>query len=78
MLCNDEMFVYRIAHGFSKLNKSEDFVNKIRNYLQVEWFTNQTATWNDNFAPVFTATPTKVGFGFTFNMESNQELFTDE
>jgi hypothetical protein len=78
MLCNDNNLVFMPYHKYDSLNKSLDFMPKIKKYYQTEWFTNQSAIWNNRFRPEFTEILTKFGYGFAFNMLPKSELFTDK
>jgi mannose/fructose/N-acetylgalactosamine-specific phosphotransferase system component IID len=68
-----------LKNDFQNLNDS--FVSKIvpiiKEYFQVDWFKNQTTSWNTYYQPEFTEVLTKRGFGFAFNMLPNSKLFTD-
>jgi hypothetical protein len=79
MMCDFDLIVRaRPFLEYSKLNKSENFLKKIKRYYRVQWFTNQTATWNTRFRPEFTEVLTKFGYGFAFNMLPESKLFTDK
>jgi hypothetical protein len=79
MLCDNEMTVRSIRFlQYSKLDKVENLLKKIKRYYQVNWFTNQTASWNQNFNPEFTEILTKFGYGFAFNLLPESQLFTDK
>jgi hypothetical protein len=77
MLCDLDWVFLR--NNFKNLNDS--FVSKIvpivKEYFQVDWFKNQTSSWNTYYQPEFTEVLTKRGFGFAFNMLPNSKLFTD-
>lgn len=74
-LCDNE-FVVRLS-DYSNVKEVENFLPKIKKYYQSEWFTNQTASWNVNFKPVFTEVLTKLGYGFAFNMLPHSKMFTE-
>jgi hypothetical protein len=81
LLCDREEVVrggYFVQVEFPKANKTENFYQKLKGYLQSEWFTNQTAVWNSNYKPIFKEVLTKRGYGLTFNMLPESKLFTDE
>jgi hypothetical protein len=80
MLCDHETLVRSNARSlqYSKLDKVENFMKKIKRYYQVYWFTNQTATWNQNYKPEFTEVLTKFGYGFAFNLLPESQLFTNK
>jgi hypothetical protein len=58
--------------------RPDNFLAKIKELYQPEWFVNQTASWNTNYEPIFVETLTRRGYGFTFNMLPASKLFTDE
>lgn len=79
MMCNNDLVVRgRTFLDYDNLNKSEDFIKKIKRYYQTDWFTNQTASWNNRFKPEFTEVLTKLGYGFVFNMLPEMDLFTEK
>jgi hypothetical protein len=65
--------------GFDYTNATgiDNFIKKIRELYRVEWFLNQTASWNTNYKPIFTETITRRGFAFAFNMLQGSKLFTE-
>jgi hypothetical protein len=77
MLCDLDWVFQR--NNFQNLNDS--FVSKMvsatKEYYQVDWFKNQTSSWNTYYRPEFTEVLTKRGFGFAYNMLPNSKLFTD-
>jgi hypothetical protein len=64
--------------NFTTGKKIENMSRKIKEYYQIDWFRNQTASWNTNFKPIFTETLTKRGFGFSFNSLPAPKLLTRE
>jgi hypothetical protein len=74
MMCNDE-YVMRYIN-YANASKIENFSTKIKEYYQVDWFANQTASWNGLYQPTFTEVLTKRGYGFAFNMLPDSKLFT--
>lgn len=56
----------------------DDLVQKMRKYYQIDWFKNQTATWNTHYKPVFAEVLTRRGYGFAFNALPVEKLFTKE
>jgi hypothetical protein len=74
MVIRSEVFV----QGFRTAEKPENFLQRVKEYYQTEWFQNQTASWNTHFKPIFTETLTRRGYGFTFNMLDNSKMFTDK
>jgi hypothetical protein len=75
----NDFFRYFYGIDFGIVNDS--YVSKtvptIKKYFQVEWFKNQTSSWNTYYQPEFIEVLTKRGFGFAFNMLPNSKLFTD-
>ena len=76
MLCDTEYVVRYV--DFKGARKPEDFMSRVKELYEHEWFENQTASWNTNFKAEFTEVMTKRGFGFAFNMLPDSELFTEE
>jgi hypothetical protein len=76
VLCNN--FVIVGYFDYENATKMEKIVEKIRSYHRIEWFMNQSASWNSVFAPEFTEILTKQGFGSVFNMLPESELLTDK
>jgi len=55
-----------------------DFIEDLRsNYSGIEWFKNQSASWNDNHTPTFTEILTKRGLSYNFNQLEPKKLFTN-
>jgi len=55
-----------------------DFVKDLRrNYSGIEWFRNQSASWNENQTPAFTEILTKRGLSYNFNQLEPKKLFTN-
>jgi hypothetical protein len=76
LLCDDELS--RRSPDYTHASEIEEFPKRIKEYYQVEWFRNQTASWNNLYQPIFTEVLTKRGFGFAFNMLPDTKLFTKE
>jgi hypothetical protein len=76
MLCDYEFAMRGV--DYRKATEIEEFSKRIKEYYQVDWFRNQTASWNNVYQPIFTEALTKRGFGFAFNMMPDSELFTKE
>jgi len=55
-----------------------NFVEDLRrNYSGIEWFKNQSTSWNDNQTPAFTEILTKRGLSYNFNQLEPKKLFTN-
>jgi hypothetical protein len=78
ILCDEGFFLMNRNLNLANLNKSENYLQKIRAYHQTKWFINQTASWNSRYQAKFTDILTRVGYGFAFNMIPNSEMFTDK
>jgi hypothetical protein len=66
------------AMDYTNATEIERLTKRIKEYYQVDWFKNQTASWNSLYQPIFTETLTKRGFAFAFNMLPDYKLFTKE
>jgi hypothetical protein len=80
-LCNNENVVSTQKFNvkdYPRINASENYLGKIKELYQPEWFTNQSASWSGYYEPVFVETLTRRGYGFTFNMLAESKLFTDK
>lgn len=75
-LCNIGYVLTRMDGN--KLSPIEDLLPVIKNLYQIEWFKNQSATWNKDYEPVFTEVFSKSGYGFSFNQLPKTKLFTKE
>jgi hypothetical protein len=77
MLCDFDWVFNKL--NFTSMNESlvSKIVPAIKEYYQVDWFKNQTTSWNTYYQPEFTEVLTKRGFGFAFNMLPNSKLFTE-
>jgi hypothetical protein len=62
---------------YKKASKVENYLEKVKLNFEPEWFENQTASWNMIYEAIFTESLTRRGYGFTFNMLPEQEMFTD-
>lgn len=76
MLCDYHTVVEGQYMRYNKLERSENFLGKVRKLFLTEWFENQTASWNTYYQPDFTEVLTKRGFGYSFNMLPALQLFT--
>jgi hypothetical protein len=75
MLCEEfDLLEDVLVANRTKVN----IVPMLRKFYLHDWFINQTASWNARFEPSFTETPTRRGFGSTFNMLAASDLFTNE
>jgi len=55
-----------------------NFVEDLRkDYSGIDWFKNQSASWNDNQTPTFTEILTKRGLSYNFNQLEPKKLFTN-
>lgn len=79
-ICDQDLVVRSMIfiNGYKKASKVKNYLEKIKNHYQPEWFLNQTASWNNRFETVFIETLTRRGYGYTFNMLTETKLFTDE
>jgi hypothetical protein len=76
LLCDDE-YVMRYL-DYKDGAEVENFSKRVKEYYQVDWFRNQTASWNNLYQPIFTEVLTKRGFAFAFNMLPDYKLYTKE
>jgi hypothetical protein len=75
MMC-DNPFTY--VFDFTNTSVMENVVSKIKNFYQIDWFMNQTASWSTHYIPTFVETLTKRGFGSAFNMLPISEIIKKE
>lgn len=52
-----------------------NIVPLLKNFSQLEWFGQQSATWNSYYQPEFTEVLTPRGYGFAFNMLDPSKMF---
>jgi hypothetical protein len=75
MLCD----LFDLLYDVKSANRSKvDIVPMIRKFYQRGWFVNQSASWNSHFEPAFTEVIARRGYGSTFNMLPQSELFTNQ
>lgn len=55
-----------------------DVLETIKKLSRVEWFRNQSATWNEKFQPQFAEIWTTRGIGFVFNSIDGEDLLNYE
>jgi hypothetical protein len=78
MLCSNKVVVSTWQSHYRYLNKSENFLGKIKKIFQPEWFVQQSATWNNNYEVQFREVLAKRGYGFAFNMMQDYNMFTEK
>jgi hypothetical protein len=77
-LCANSIIVNDLASKYQNVSKSENYLLKIKNSYQTEWFRSQTASWNSHYQPEFAEVLTKRGYGFAFNMLPESELYSEK
>jgi hypothetical protein len=81
-LCDNEYaLIYSFFHAITEwfdFYDGKEFLPKIKEYFQEDWLMNQSATWNENFKPVFVESLSKNGYALTFNMLPGHEMFNQE
>jgi hypothetical protein len=76
MMCENLKIMHKVDLETAK--KIKNFSKRLKEYYQVEWFMNQTASWNSIYKPIFTETLTKRGYAFSFNMVPDYQLLSKE
>jgi hypothetical protein len=53
-------------------------VEKLQQVSKLEYFANQTSSWNLIYQPNYYQIPTKRGFGYSFNLEERFKMFREK
>lgn len=78
MMCDNTLVTASWLLDIETLNKSENFLQKVKKLYQTKWFSQQTASWNNHYQPEFTEVLTRRGYGFAFNLLPESKLLTEK
>lgn len=64
-----------VIEGLKNPIDASNFIEVLKNITRVEWFKDQSASWNNQKSVEFTQTFSVSGSCFTFNLEKFDEIF---